>query len=272
MILMRWMYLFSIVLVAFMSGCRGRSGQQDRDRIELGQNVTVSSKPLDPVFKDFPQTWPQFVSKNPELAAPVTGEAPKQEPTSPQPIIVADCVYSPDAQGYVPQVSLSWDELSGPAAETPVIAARRLERGTERREIARERQENQEKAAERQEETAVRRFDLGLHHDPFGRNLFSSVLSSERLQRFNLPPNSALVNNQEAVLLTGPGLFPKLMDYRATVVRDTDTNRQFLKQTVVLRELSEGISNTMRVSHRVGRDWNTDQQFVFSVPVCPSRF
>jgi hypothetical protein len=253
---MRWMRVFSILLLAFTSGCHGRSGHGDHDKIALGQNVTVNGKPLDPVFKDFPQSWRQFISQKPEFAIPVTGAAPKQEATSPQPTIIPQCVYSPEAQGYVPQVSLTWDEPSGPAVEPPSIAARKPP----------------EKAPNQQEEPSVRRFDLGLLHDPFGRNLFSSAMSTDKLRRFNLPPNSALVNNQEAVLLTGPGLFPKLMDYRALTVRDSSTNRQFLKQTVVLRELSEGITNKMRVSHLVGREWNTDQHFVFLVPVCPTRF
>jgi hypothetical protein len=248
---MRWVSLFSIVLAAFASGCGSRGGSGNRDRIELGKNVTVSGKPLDPVFKNFPQSWRQFISTNPDLAVPVTGVATRQEPTSQQPIIISECVFSPDAQGYVPQVTLSWDEPSGSS-----VAARK----------------QQQNAPGQSEQIPVRRFDLGLHHDAFGRNFYSSAMSTDKLKRFYLPPNSALVNNQEAVLLTGAGLFPKLMDYRTLTVRDSSstTNRQFLKQTVVLRELSEGITNTMRVSHLVGRAWKTDQQFVFLVPVCPT--
>jgi hypothetical protein len=248
--------LLSIVLIAFMSGCRDRSGRENSNRIELGQNVTVSSKALDPVFSDFPRSWRQFISKKPELAIPVTGAAPSQDARSPQPIIIPQCVYSPEARGYVPQVSVSWDESLAPPVEPPSIAARK----------------RQWKEPNHQPEPSVHRFDLGLFHDSFERNLFSSALSTDKLQRFNLPQNSGLVNDQEAVLLTGPGLFPELVDYRASTVRDNSTNREFLKQTVVLRELSQGITNQMRVSHLVGREWNIEQKCVFLVPVCPNRF
>jgi hypothetical protein len=247
---MRWLYLFSILVAAFVSGCRGGSGQEDRDRIELGQKVTVNNKPVDPVFKDFPQRWRQFISKSPELSIPVMGVV-KQQPTPPEPVIFNECVFSPDAHGYVPQVTITWDEPSGQITEIPKVAI---------------------VAQQRQEETPVVRFDLGLHHDPFGRNFYSSALSTDKQKRFTLPANSALANNQEAVLLTGPGLFPKLMDYKAFTVRDPKTNRAFLKQTVVLRELSEGITSTLRVSYLAGKEWNTDQQFVFQAPVCPVAF
>ncbi len=243
---MRWMRLFSIVVLAFVSGCRGRGGHGDRDRIELDQNVTVSSKPLDPIFKDFPNTWRQFISRSPELGVSVLGTV-KREPTAPAPLIFSECVFSGDANGYVPQVTISWNELPEQIIEKSAMA-------------------------QREAQVPVRRFDLGLHHDPFARNFYSSALSTDKLKRFGLPPNSALVNNPEAVLLTGPGLFPKLVDYRFAVLQDSATNRQFVKQTVILRELSEGITNKMRVSHLVGTEWNTDQEIIFMPPVCPVRF
>jgi hypothetical protein len=245
---MRWMRLVLIALVVFTSGCRSRGERGEHDGVNLGQNVTVNSKPVDPVFKDFPKTWRQFISSSPELALAVIPPE-KREPAPPEAITFSECVFSPDAGGYVPQVTISWNEMSGQVIEARASSAQRT-----------------------QTEEQVRRFDLGLHHDPFTRNFYSSIFSGDRLKRFSLPSNSALVNNPEAVLLTGPGLFPKLMDYRAELLQDPATNRQFTKQTVVVRELSEGISNTMRVSHLVGKEWTTEQEFIFLAPVCPVSF
>src|SRR5208283_3820940 len=113
-------------------------------------------------------------------------------------------------------------------------------------------------------------FDLGLVHDAFAGNFFSSALSTENGKRFSLPSDSALIKNPEALLLTGPGLFPKLLDYRAEVLEDRNTNRQFVRQTVVLGELSQGLSYNMRVSRPADDRWNADRQFVFISPVCPN--
>ena len=124
------------------------------------------------------------------MAVPVVG-TPKQEQAVPEPIIFSECVFSPEAHGYVPLVTITWNEPVGQVVETPAALAQ-----------------------QRQGEVHVRRFDLGLHHDPFARNFYSSAFSTDKLKRFDLPPNSALVNNPEAVLLTGPGLFPKLVATR----------------------------------------------------------
>jgi len=235
------------------SGC-SRFGHGERDGVDLGQNVTVNSKPLDPVFKDFSNTWRQFISSSPELALAVA-EGGKRETTPPEPITFSECVFSPDARGYVPQVTITWNEMSekvtsGPATPGPAIKA----------------------SAAVAQQPPLRRFDLGLHHDPFARNFYSSAFSTDQYKRFSLPSNSALVNNPEAVLLTGPGLFPKLMDYKSVSLQDPATNLPFTKQTLVVRELSEGISNTMRVSHLVGNEWTTDREFIFLAPVCPVSF
>jgi hypothetical protein len=237
---MRWMCIFTIVVVAFTSGCRGRS--------ERGERIEVNSKAQSPEFKDFANTWRQFISQSPQLMAPVSGQV-RPETAAPEPIIVADCVYSPDAHGYVPQVSISWTEPSGQVTETHSTAAR-----------------------QQQTETPLRRFDLGQHYDSFGRNLYSSALSTDKLKRFALPSNSALVNKPEEVVVAGPGLFPKLMDYRLEEIKDQESNRRFSRETVVLRELTEGVSETLRVSSLAGREWKTDRQIEFVVPVCPVSF
>lgn len=155
-----------------------------------------------------------------------------KEPWQPQ--VLAECVSSPDAGGIVPQVTLSWNEM-GP-------------------------------------ENPPTRFDLALHHNGFIRNYYSSALGTGRLQRFMLPSNNALAKDVEAVLLTGPGLFPKLMDFRTETLQDRDTKRQFRKETLVLRDLGPGLTYTIRMSRRARNGWEEEKQFAFLTPVCPNSF
>lgn len=244
---------FSLVLCIVCSSACSSSKQPvrrgERDEINLNQNVTVNSKPRDVVFKDFEQNWRQFVSTNPRLSAPVVGEVKRREGV-PEPIISPACNYSDGAKGYVPRITITWNELPSQGVS---------ERSVRGREV---------QATQAAGQVPEMRIDLGLHHDPFTRNYYSSVLSTEVAKRFSLPSNSALVNDSEAVRLTGPGLFPQLMEFRYQVLQDAVTHRQFAKSTVVLQELSEGLSYQVRVSRPTGNGWTADQQFVFVSPVC----
>jgi hypothetical protein len=114
------------------------------------------------------------------------------------------------------------------------------------------------------------RLDLALLHDGFARNTYSSVLSNEVSQRFNLPSNSALIHNPEAVKLTGPGLFPQLVQFHSQVLNAND--QSITRNTAVVQELSEGLTYQMRVSRPSNDQWTTDQQFIFVTPVCPTSF
>ncbi len=241
---MRWILLLPIVVcTALSSGCRGRTAGHhgDGDQVELGQNVTVMSKPLDPVFRDFNHNWRKFISVSPQLILPVNAPVKREVPTPP-PIIHSECVLSTQAGGYVPQVTVIWNEIA----------------------------QSTTNAAAQAPQDQVRRFDIGLHFNAFQRNYFSSALSTAPSTRFNLPQNSTLVNNPEAVMLTGPGLFPLLADYKIALLNDSASHQQFYHQTVVVREMSEGITANLRVSRLAGNDWNTEQQFVVTPPVCPT--
>jgi len=237
--------------IALISACNrqaGQSGGVEGDRINLSQNVTTAGRPVDVAFKDFEKNWRRFISTSPEVAAPVVGTI-KREPSVPEPVIFSECVFSPDAKGYVPQVTISWNEPAAPVAEI---------RG---------------KAPQAAPGEAARmRFDLGVHYNAFSRNYYSAILSTNKLQRFSLPSNSALVSNPEAVVLTGPGLFPKLMEFTTQTVQDSKANRRLEKQTMVLRDLNQGISYSMRVSRPAGNQWTADRQMVFMSPVCPTSF
>jgi hypothetical protein len=249
---MRFLCLVSIfVQVAVITACNrhggGASLSAESERIELGQNVTVPGNREDSEFKDFAKNWRRFISTSPEIAAPVVGTV-SREPAGAEPVIDSQCVFSPDAQGLVPQITISWNE--------PATAAAPPHGRTE---------------AQAPAQVSRLRFDLGLHYNAFSRNYYSTGLSTEKLQRFSLPSNSALVNNPEAVILTGPGLFPRLMNFNTQIVEDR-SNRRFEKQTIVLRDLNQGISYTMRVSRQAGKQWSAYRQIVFVVPVCPRSF
>lgn len=250
---MRLFFLLSLsVSLTSITGCNrteANNRRNERDEIDLNQNVTVRGKPQDAVFKDFEKNWRKFISNAPQLAVAVVGTA---QPPPVEPLITSECVFSSEAKGYVPQITISWNEPPSPITEMR----------------ARLRQQTQQA----QSEGASMRLDLGVNYDAFARNYYSSILSTDKLQRFSLPSNSALVNNPNTVILTGPGLFPKLMDFRTQPLQDPATNRRFEKQTVVLREVSEGIAYTMRVSQLSGNNWNADRQLVFTAPVCPNSF
>jgi hypothetical protein len=247
----RLLCVFSILVsVASISGCRGNAANNARgenEQIDLSQNVTVNGRAQDVAFKDFEKNWRQFISTSPQLAIPIVG-TPKREAPGQEPVVSSECVYNPNARAFDPKITLSWNE-------SPAIAGRPA-------------------LAQQPGQAAlpVTRFDLALHHDAFARNYFSSAISTEKLKRFNLPSNSGLVNNPEAVLLTGPGLFPMLMDYKVELLQQRDTNLQVARQTVVLAGMNQGISYTMRVSRLANKEWSADRQFVFMVPMCPSSF
>ena len=116
------------------------------------------------------------------------------------------------------------------------------------------------------------RIDLALHFEGFQRNYFSSNLTTAVTERFTLPANSALVADTEAVLLTGPALFPRLENYTEVVVQDRDTQRQTRRRTLVLTDLSDGLSYRIRLSGPGQDVWNEDRQYVFLTPVCIDSF
>lgn len=116
------------------------------------------------------------------------------------------------------------------------------------------------------------RVDLALHHDGFGRNYYSTALTSELRERFRLPANSGLVADQEAVMLTGPALFPRLTDFRSDTLRARDTGERFRRRTLVLSDLSEGLTYNIRLSGRGDDVWNEERQFYFLTPICHEDF
>jgi hypothetical protein len=235
-----------------------REARRTGDRIDLDQNVTADRKPQDIIFVDFEKNWRQFVHASPEIARSVVPRptpAPTEQPFSP--VVTAECVFSADAGGRVPQVTVTWNEDSTTPAPPPPAAQAAPEGAPGQRAVG---------------DLSRIRLDLALHHDGFERNYYTTILASEKLQRFKLPSNSPMINDTEAVLLTGPGLFPKLMDFRAESIVDLAARQNFDQLTMVLRDLSPGLSYSVRRDRPVENRWIEEQRFTFLTPVCPQSF
>jgi hypothetical protein len=236
-----------LLCICTVSSC-GRNkntAHTNKGDIGLDQDVTNNTKPQDVIFVDFQKNWKKFISSSPELTLPVVAmKQPAQAAW--QPLVSEDCVFSADAGGNVPQVTLTWNEAA-PSAQ-------------------------QQLAPSQTGQTSPRRFDLALHYQGFERNYFTTAISTEKLKRFNLPSNSALIANPDALLLTGPGLFPKLVDFHTQMLKAPDTNVEIPHQTLVLRDLAPGLAYRLREATLANNQWNVDKQVVFSTPICPNNF
>ena len=246
-----WLLIFLSITLIIACGRGTRQGQRPDTHkvIDLDQNVTTDTKPQDIIFVDFANNWKKFISPLQEFTLPVVPLRDESQKNAWQPLVFSECVFSADAGAYVPQVTLTW---IGPVTQTPVPSiTRQTQGGTEASKI---------------------RFDLTVQYKGFERNTYSTALTTDKLKRFFLPSNSDLVSHPEAVLLTGPSLFPKLMDFRTENVRDRDTDRDIEKQTLVLRDLSPGLTYTIRLCVLGDKQWTEDREFVFLTPVCPKGF
>jgi hypothetical protein len=224
----------------------------------LDQDVTKEPKPKDAIFIDFQNNWRKFISQTPELALPVIPIKEGEQKVAWEPLILSRCVFSADAGGFVPQMTLVWNETPAAPPSTPGIAQVK--------------QVEQQASAPPTIEPGKTRFDLAVHFQGFEKNQFTSAIASDKDKRFNLPSNSNLVANPDALLLTGPSLFPKVLDFHTEMVTDRDNNREIPKNTLVLRDFSPGLTYTLRMSTLGQNQWLENKQVVFSTPVCPKDF
>jgi len=254
-----------LVLICLFSNtaCNRKSGGSRRagEGVRLDQEVTNEPKPKDAIFIDFQNNWRKFISPSAELALPVIPTKKEGPPPSPalQPVITSQCVFSEDAGGYVPLVTIIWVETSAPQPGPGIALAAQV-------------QQPAQAQSQPTPDPSKIRFDLALHFQGFEKNQFTSTLAADKEKRFNLPSNSAFVTNSDSVLLTGPTLFPKVIDFRAEMVRDRDNNRDVPRSTLVLRDLSQALAYTLRVSTLGQNQWNETKQVVFTTPNCPQDF
>lgn len=258
--------LSSLVLVCLISSSACKRGGPQRTEgggISLDQNVTEPKKPQDPIFIDFQKNWRQFISPRPELALPVIAIPKEQQPRSEalQPEVSGKCVFSADAGGFVPQVIVMWNEAPV-QVPSPVI-------GFVLRPV---KLQTPQPTPPQAADLSRLRFDLAVHFQGFEKNEFTSTVAIDKEKRFNLPSNSNFISNSDALLLTGPSLFPKVIDFKTETVRERDTNREIPQSTLVMRDLGQGVAYRLRVSTLGQNQWNETRQFVFTTPICPKDF
>jgi len=154
-----------------------------------------------------------------------------------EPLIFSDCRYYQDAHTNVPQVTISWNE---PASQVPF------------------------------------RFDIALHYQGFEKNYYTSVFPVEKLKRFNIPQNSQFLKDTTAVLLTGPPLFPKIIDMEQHNIQTENEPKNLtyqripmVKQTLRITELGQGLSYRIRKCSFDGQQWKPTREITFTTPICP---
>jgi hypothetical protein len=157
-----------------------------------------------------------------------------KQPVAWTPIIISDCKFSAEAGGPVAQVEISWQAAP---VEQPM------------------------------------RFDLAVHYQGFEKNYYSTVFPVEEQKRFNLPSNSRFVADPEAMLLTGPSMFPKVVQFKTANLPTTNqvaANRNLKAYTLRLRDLGPGLSYRIRMCTFNREVWTPAQTFTFTSPICPN--
>jgi hypothetical protein len=216
----------------------GAEGIDLDNYVDLEQEVTTNIQPVDAIFVDFEKNWRNFISRRDELTLQVV-ETDDDEPRDP--LIFSECVFSEGAGAYVPLMTLTWVEPA-PVSDTEPL-----------------------------------RFDLTTHYQGFQRESYTTIFPVEVEQRFKLPMQSSLVENTEAVLLTGPAIFPKVVGFdqvqltRGSGVRETDAGTGY-QYTIKLQDLAPGLAYKFRKAELVESTWRADQLVTFSTPVCPQEF
>jgi hypothetical protein len=247
-----------MTLALFLCACIDSSLKKGDDFIDLDQDVTNDIRPKDSIFIDFEKNWQKFISPVQEFTLPVY-VPDEQQPEVWDPLIFSGCVFSEDAGGKVAQVELQWQ---GVAEEKPM------------------------------------RFDISLQYQGFEQNYYTAIMADSSGTRFNIPQNSTFLKNEEALLLVGTPLFPKMMNYSAVAVQldttridynedqkqevTTDDSGQVIQQDVVqsrdinmvnhkllLQDLGYGLSYKIRMCTLEKRVWRPTQEYVFSTPICP---
>ena len=236
----------------------GAEGIDLENAVDFEQGITTDIQPVDAIFADFEGNWRQFISPREELTLDVVTEDPE---VPWKPLVYSECVFSEGAGANVPLMTLTWVEPAPITDKTPV------------------------------------RFDLTPHYLGFERESYSTIFPVVAQQRFNLPMNSALASDPEAVLLTGPGIFPKLVDFNQVVLTgrggpvtaapaldttgptppgvstdDAAAARAGVQYTIKLQDLNPGLAYKFRKCDLVESAWRSDQTVTFSTPVCTQKF
>ncbi len=188
---------------------------------------------MDSLHLNFNEHWKSLISTQKELGKPFVVSSALTEW---QPQLSSDCVFSTEAGAKVPRVVISW-----------------VEKGKNRQD-------------------APHRIDISTLYQAFEQNRYSSVYPVKGQQRFMLPPNSALIQDTAAVLQAGIALFPKLESWRISDLPDTAAGETVQQHHLIVEDLAQGRSYTIRICRYTNETWSVINQYVFNTQTCVQRF
>lgn len=248
-------YFFAVVtllLIAGMQSCKRDNPFRNlfKDRpIELEQGITSMVRPTDSLFLHFDKNWKKLISQRVELIRPVFMIPEQQQPKQWNPLVTSDCVFSPGAGANVPKINISWVEDIRETGDAQI------------------------------------RVDIALLYKAYENNSYTTVYPPESQKRFIMPQNSALIADTAAVLIAGAALFPKLTHFSQHNLdqitapstpqlqdRQDQTKVYYKKYDLVLEELGQGLTYTIRVCRYNGENWTEEKRHIFSTPICTQKF
>jgi hypothetical protein len=214
------------------SGCGKKVDFNSTKRTDNGSDAS-NRQQMDSLHLYFSDHWKSLISTQKELGKPVVVSPALADW---QPVVSSDCVFSPEAGAKVPRVVISWVEKSISKQETQF------------------------------------RVDISSLYQAFEQNRYSSVYPVKGQQRFMLPPNSALIEDTAAVLKAGIALFPKLESWRISDLPDTAAGEMVQQHHLILEDLAQGRSYTIRICRYTNETWSVINQYVFNTQTCVQRF
>jgi len=237
MILFRAFLLCLSLAGLSFTGCTHHSKTLNDGNVDLDQEVTQSNNQRDTVFLHFAQDWKKYISPSVELHKPVL-ERPVMNWT---PTVIADCRYSTERGHNVPVVELSWNE-----AMPAQVRAEAFNQTVETKDL---------------------RVDISLQYKGFERNYYTTAFPIARNQRFSIPGKSLFVKDTAAVIMAGPAMLPKVVDFQQMKVKVN--SQDMVKKILHLTDLGPGAAYRIRLCTLTGENWAPSGEFVFNTPICP---
>jgi hypothetical protein len=113
---------------------------------------------------------------------------------------------------------------------------------------------------------APERFDLTVAYQGFERRRFTTAFPVEEGERFLLPADSAYFDDEALIQATGPGIFPRIVRWSRTPLVEVPGAEI---HTLVVQQLPEAISVTIRDSVLDGERWVAYGPYSLLTPICP---
>ncbi|MGZ5253773.1 MAG: hypothetical protein ACXWV5_06285 [Flavitalea sp.] len=164
----------------------------------------------------------------------------KEQEETWEPLVFSDCSFVAEAKRNIPQVEIAWNS---PPMQSAV------------------------------------RFDIALHYQGFEKNYYTSVLIGDTQTRFNIPGNSSFVKDTAAVILTGPALFPKVLNFaqqtsasNPAAINQASQQVNMVRNVLRLSDLGPGLSYRIRMCNMVGEQWTPTREVIVTTPICPTDY